>query len=83
MRMHMRRFIRLTNAVFPTFETHARMIALQAVWYSFGRVDQNLRVSPASAAGVADRLWSMEDPAEREASLPEARKRGSCKKGVI
>ena len=63
MRMHMRRFTRLTNAFSKKFENHAHMVALYAVWYNFVRVHKSLRVSPAMAAGISDRLWSMEDVA--------------------
>ncbi len=61
MRMHNRRFTRLTNAFSKKFENHAHMVALHAVWYNFVRVHKSLRVSPAMAAGISDRLWSVED----------------------
>jgi len=63
MRMHNRRFTRLTNAFSKKFENHAHMVALYAVWYNFTRIHKTLRVSPAMAAGISDRLWSMEDVA--------------------
>ncbi|MCW6512634.1 IS1 family transposase [Lichenifustis flavocetrariae] len=82
MRMHNRRFTRLTNAFSKKFENHAHMVALYAVWYNFCRIHKSLRVSPAMAAGVADRLWSMEDVAEMvEAGLPKPGKRGPYKIG--
>jgi hypothetical protein len=31
------------------------------VFYNFVRVRKTLRMSPVMAAGVADRLWSMDD----------------------
>ena len=37
------------------------MVALYALWYNAARVHKTLRVSPAMAAGISDRLWSMED----------------------
>ena len=46
MRMHMRRFTRLTNAFSKKFENHAHMVARYAVWYNFARVHKSLRVSP-------------------------------------
>ncbi len=61
MRMHNRRFTRLPNAFSKKFENHARMVGLYAVWYNFVRLHKSLRVSPAMAAGISDRLWSMED----------------------
>ncbi len=83
MRMHMRRFTRLTNAFSKKFENHAHMVALYAVWYNFVRVHKSLRVSPAMAAGISDRLWSMEDLATLvEAADAKPGKRGSYLKSV-
>jgi hypothetical protein len=57
------------------------MVALYAVWYNFVRIHKTLRVTPAMAAGLTDRLWSMEDVVAlldaREAAEP--RKRGPYK----
>jgi IS1 family transposase len=61
MRMHMRRFTRLTNAFSKKFENHAASMAIHYVWYNFVRIHQSLRVTPAMAAGVTTRLWSIED----------------------
>ena len=51
MRMHNRRFTRLTNAFSKKFENHAHMVALYAVWYNWVRIHTTLRVTPAMAAG--------------------------------
>lgn len=61
MRMSMRRFTRLTNAFTKKAENHAHALALYFVWYNFARIHKTLRCSPAMAAGVSTRLWSMED----------------------
>jgi IS1 family transposase len=61
MRMSMRRFTRLTNAFSKKLENHAHMVALYALWYNFVRQHKTLRTSPAQAAGIDSRLWSMED----------------------
>jgi hypothetical protein len=37
------------------------MVALYTLWYNFVRLHKMLRVSPAMAAGIETRLWSMED----------------------
>lgn len=63
MRMAMRRFTRLTNAFSKKLENHAHMVALYALWYNFVRIHKTLRTSPAMAAGIESRLWSMEDVA--------------------
>jgi hypothetical protein len=57
----MRRFTRLTNAFSKKLENHAHMVALYALWYNFVRIHKTLRVTPAMAAGIETRLWSMED----------------------
>jgi hypothetical protein len=31
------------------------------VWYNFVRTHKTLKMTPAMAANVSDRLWSMED----------------------
>ena len=61
MRMAMRRFTRLTNAFSKKLENHAHMVALYALWYNFVRIHKTLRTTPAMAAGIESRLWSMED----------------------
>lgn len=61
MRMHMRRFTRLTNAFSKKIEHHVASLAIHYMWYNFCRIHQTLRVTPAMAAGVTDRLWSVGD----------------------
>jgi IS1 family transposase len=61
MRMGMRRFTRLTNAFSKKVENHAHAIAIYFMHYNFVRIHQTLRVTPAMAAGVSDRLWSLTD----------------------
>jgi IS1 family transposase len=60
-RMHMRRFTRLTNAFSKKVENHAHAVALHTMYYNFVRVHSKLRMSPAMAAGVSDRLWEVAD----------------------
>ena len=61
MRMCMRRFTRLTNAFSKKVENHMHAISLHYMHYNFCRIHQTLRVTPAMAAGVSDRVWSVED----------------------
>ena len=42
-------------------ENHAHAIALYFMHYNFVRLHKTLRVTPAMAAGVTDRLWELED----------------------
>ena len=61
MRMHTRRFIRLTNAFSKKVENHAHAVALHMMYYNFVRMHQSLRMTPAMAAGVTKRLGEMSD----------------------
>lgn len=61
MRMHMRRFTRLTNAFSKKVENHALNVALFVTYYNFVRMHKTLRVTPAMAANVSDRLWGIGD----------------------
>lgn len=82
MRMHMRRFTRLTDGFSKKVENHAYAVALHMMYYNFVRVHSTLRMSPAMAAGVSDRLWEISDiVALIEADEAKAvTKRGSYKK---
>jgi IS1 family transposase len=60
-RMGLRRFTRLTNGFSKKIENHYHALSLYFVFYNFVRIHKTLKVTPAMAAGVTDRLWSMED----------------------
>jgi IS1 family transposase len=61
MRMHMRRFTRLTNGFSKKVENHAMAVALHFTYYNFCKVHQSLRVTPAMEAGLSDHVWSLEE----------------------
>jgi IS1 family transposase len=61
MRMSMRRFTLPTNDFSKKAENHAHAVALHFMHYNFCRIHKTLRVAPAIAAGVTDRLWSVEN----------------------
>ncbi len=61
MRMQMRRFTRLTNAFSKKVENHAHAVALHFMYYNFVRIHKTLRMTPAMAAKVTDRLWEIGD----------------------
>jgi hypothetical protein len=77
MRMHMRRFTRLTNAFSKKLENHVAAVALHFMFYNFVRIHQTLRVTPAMAAGVSDKVWEIADIVrlveERERAVREER----------
>jgi IS1 family transposase len=60
-RMHTRRFTRLTNAFSKKIENHAHSVALFAMYHNFVRINKTLRTTPAMAAGVTSRLWEIGD----------------------
>jgi hypothetical protein len=77
----MRRFTRLTNAFSKKVENHAYAVALHMMYYNFVRIHKALRVTPAMAAGVTNRLWEVSDiVALWQAVEPKAGKRGLYKK---
>lgn len=61
MRMCMRRFTRLTNGFSKKVENHIAAVSLHTMYYNFVRIHQTLKVTPAMAAGVTDRLWEIDD----------------------
>jgi len=61
MRMHMRRFTRLTNGFSKKLEMHALNVALHFTYYNFCKVHQTLRVTPAMEAGLSDHVWTLEE----------------------
>lgn len=64
MRMSMRRFTRLTNAFSKKLENHEHAVALFYMHYNFCRIHQTLRVTPAMAAGLTNRVWELADIAD-------------------
>jgi len=61
MRMGMRRFTRLTSAFSKKVENLEHAVVLHFMYYNFCRIHQTLRMTPAMAAGVTNRLWDVED----------------------
>jgi IS1 family transposase len=60
-RMHSRRMTRLTNAFSKKMGNHAHAMALHFLYYNFVRIHNTLKMTPAMAAGVTDRLWEVGD----------------------
>jgi IS1 family transposase len=61
MRMHMRRFTRLTNAFSKKLSNHRHSVALHYMFYNYCRVHQTLKVTPAMEAGLSDHVWGLEE----------------------
>ena len=65
MRMSMRRFTRLTNGFSKKVENHMHAISLHFMYYNFARPHKSLSkpylTTPAMAAGLTDRIWTIED----------------------
>jgi IS1 family transposase len=78
MRMHMRRFTRLTNAFSKKLENHMHAISLYFMFYNFCKIHKSLRITPAMQAGISNKLWEISDIV---ALIPveEPKKRGSYK----
>lgn len=80
-RMQNRRFTRLTNAFSKKLDNHIHALALYFAFYNFCRIHKSLRVTPAMAAGITDRLWSLDDIlAKIDAMAPAPKPRGPYKK---
>lgn len=82
MRMHMRRFTRLTNAHSKKLANHVHMIALYTVFYNFIRSHKSLKMSPAMAAGIAPSFLGFEDVLARIDAKAVPTKRGPYKKRI-
>jgi IS1 family transposase len=81
MRMHNRRFTRLTNAFSKKFENHAHMVAIYAVRYNWIRIHKTLRVTPAMASGLSQTVLDWPDIiALMDAEAPRPGRRGPYKK---
>lgn len=62
-RMQMRRFTRLTNGHSKKIENHGHAVAMFFQFYNYCRPHQSLgrKTTPAMAAGLADRVWTLEE----------------------
>jgi hypothetical protein len=57
----MRRYTRLSNGFSRKLENHEAAVALNYFAYNFIRIHRTLRVAPAMAAKVTDRLIDVSD----------------------
>jgi IS1 family transposase len=61
LRMHVRRFTRLTNGHSKKFENHCHAVALHYMYYNYCRIHMSLKITPAMEAGISDHAWSIEE----------------------
>ena len=64
MRMSMRRFTRLTNAFSKKVENLKAAVALHFAYYNLVRPHRTILVTPAEAAGVTRRAWTLRELVE-------------------
>ena len=82
-RMHNRRFTRLTNGFSKKLDNHLHMLAIYFAFYNFCRIHKTLRVTPAMAAGITDHVWTLEDIVRKiDHYAPAPKPRGPYKKKV-
>lgn len=81
MRMHMRRFTRLTNGFSKKVENLMAAVSLHYAYYNLAKIHKTLRVTPAMQAGVSDHMWTIEEIV-RLVAEPVAKKRGPYKPRV-
>jgi hypothetical protein len=60
-RTSMRRYTRLSNGFSRKLENHEAAVALNYFAYNFIKIHRTLRVTPAMAAKVTDRLFDVSD----------------------
>jgi len=71
-RMHVRRFTRLTNAHSKSVRHHEAMVALFAAWYCLCRKHESIGMTPAMSSGLADHRWSIQELLCKAASNNDA-----------
>jgi len=64
MRMHCRRLARLTNGFSKKIEHLRAAVGLHYGYYNFVKMHGTIRCTPAMAAGVSSRLWTVRDLVE-------------------
>ena len=69
LRMNLRRFTRLTNAHSKSMRHHKAMQAIFFAWYNFARKHDAIKQTPAQAAGLADKQWTIRELIELSAAV--------------
>lgn len=69
LRMHLRRFTRLTNAFSKKLDNLRAALSLHFAFYNFCRRHSSIKQTPAMAAGLTDHVWSIMELLEEAAAL--------------
>ena len=64
-RMRNRRLTRLTNAFSKKLDNFRASMGLTYAYYNYCKIHRSIRVTPAMAAGVSSRIWTVRDLVER------------------
>ena len=75
MRMHIRRFTRLTNGFSKKLENHIEAVSLHFFYYNFLKTHGTVRMTPAMAAGVVSSPMEVSDIVKLMEERNEAHKR--------
>lgn len=84
LRMASKRFARLSNGFSKKLDCHLAAVGLYVAFYNLCRSHEALRMTPAMALGISDRVWSISDlidaalatqPIKPETTAPDRRKR--------
>jgi IS1 family transposase len=70
-RMQIRRFTRLCNGFSKKLDNHRAAVALHMAFYNFCRIHETIRCTPAMEAGIADRVWSVDELVAAALEEPE------------
>jgi len=61
MRTNIKRYARRTNGFSKSVDNHNFAVAIHFMYYNFVRIHRSIRITPAMAAGITDKLWDLED----------------------
>jgi hypothetical protein len=64
--MGSKRFARLSNGFSKKIDCHLAAVNLYVAFYNFCRTPEALRMTPAMALGITDRVWSIGDLIEAD-----------------
>ena len=82
--MGSKRFARLSNGFSKKIDCHLAAVSLYVAFYNLCRTHEALRMTPAMALGITDRVWTIGNlldaalakvPVEPETTAPQRRRR--------